>query len=169
MVSKRLGFILWAALFLSSIFYIILTYQSLPDRIAVQFDLNNKPTQWQDKSGFYVWHLCFLIGLNVLFLGIQFYLSKIPDSLINLPWKAYWFSSAERKSKCLSKMKTALIYTGVFINLTYLFIYHVIYQESVSGSFLRIRVDSAVYFLLLLSFILVIGLFLYMKPPKEGA
>ncbi len=168
MTLKRMGFILWTVLFLSSILYLIATYATMPDRIAVQFDLNNKPIRWQDKPGFLVWHVGFLLGLNLVFLGIQFCLSRIPESLMNVPWRSYWFSTAERKSIALSRMSTALVYTGVFINFTYLFIYHVIYQESISGAFLRVRVDLAVYsILLLLSVILVIGLFLYMKPPKR--
>jgi len=168
MTSKKIGFVLWAILFLSSILYLIATYETMPDRIAVQFDVNNKPIRWQNKHGFFAWHLCLLLGLNLIFLSIQLYLSKIRDSLINVPWKDYWFSTPERKSTALTMMKTALVYAGVFINFTYLLVYHVIYQENVSGAFPRVSVDTAVYSVLLLSLILVIGLFWYMKPPKQG-
>ena len=62
------------------------TYEILPDRIAVQFDLNNNPTRWQDKSSFVILYLGILLGLNILLLGaLPNFLSKIPDSVINVP------------------------------------------------------------------------------------
>ena len=150
--------------------YMIVTYQILPDRTAVQFDLNNKPTTWQHKSSFIKFYLGILLGLNTLLLGIlPNFLSKIPDSLINVPWRTYWFSNPQRRLKALDRMQAVLAFTGVFVNFVYLFVCHIIYQENTERPLLRIPVDIGVYFILLLSIVFVVGIFLYMKPPKKGA
>lgn len=63
-------------------------------------------------------------------------------------------------------MQTVLAFTGVFVNFVYLFVFHIIYQENTESPFLHVPVDIGVYFILLLSVVLVAGKFLYMKPPK---
>ncbi|HWP93147.1 MAG TPA: DUF1648 domain-containing protein [Thermodesulfobacteriota bacterium] len=167
MNGRRVGFSLSIALFLICLLYLISTYETLPDRLAVQFDFNNKPTSWQSKSGFIKLYLGVLAAVNIFLWLLKEFLTRIPDSLINVPWKKYWFSTEERRSMALFRMQTVLAYTLVFVNLVYLFVYHVVHQENSSSSFLYIPVDIGVYFILLLSLILLVGLFLYMRPPKE--
>ena len=167
MNARRVGFALSIALFLTCLLYVISTYETLPDRLAVQFDFNNKPTSWQSKSGFVKLYLGVLVTVNIFLWLLKKFLTRIPDSLINVPWKKYWFSNEERRSMALSRMQTTLAYALVFVNLVYLFVYHVVHQENGSSSFLYIPVDIGVYFLLFLSLVLVIGLFLYMRPHKE--
>jgi Co/Zn/Cd efflux system component len=66
-------------------------------------------------------------------------------------------------------MQTVLAFTGVFVNFVYLFVFHIVYQENKPDHFLHIPADIGVYFILLLSVVFVVGIFLYMKPPKEDA
>ncbi len=167
MNARRVGLALSIALFLTCLLYLISTYETLPDRVAVQFDFNNKPTSWQSKSGFIKLYLGVLVTVNIFLWLLKKFLTRIPDPLINVPWKKYRFSTEERKSTALFRMQTTLAYALAFVNLVYLFIYHVVYQENSSSSFLYIPVDIGVYFILFLSLILVVGLFLYMRPPKK--
>ncbi|MBI2487530.1 MAG: DUF1648 domain-containing protein [Deltaproteobacteria bacterium] len=79
MDSKRVGLLFSIILLFACILNMIVTCQILPDRIAVQFDLDNNPTSWQHKSGFIKLYLGILLGLNTLLLGIlPNFLSKIP-------------------------------------------------------------------------------------------
>jgi uncharacterized membrane protein len=167
MKAQRVGLALSIALFLTCLLYLISTHETLPDRVEVQFDFNNKPTSWQSKSGFIKLYLGVLAAANIFLWLLKKFLTRIPDSLINVPWKKYWFSTEERKSMALFRMQTTLAYALAFVNLVYLFVYHVVYQENSTSSFLYIPVDIGVYFILLLSLILVVGLFRYMRPPKE--
>jgi uncharacterized membrane protein len=168
MDSKRVGLLFSIILLLTCIFYMAATYEILPDRIAVQFDLNNNPTRWQDKSSFVILYLGILLGLNILLLGVlPNFLSKIPDSVINVPWRTYWFSNPQRRLRALARMQTVPAFTGVFVNFVYLFVFHIVYQENTPDPFLHIPADIGVYFILLLSVVFVVGIFLYMKPPKE--
>jgi len=167
MNARRVGFALSIALFLICLIYPTLIYETLPERIAVQFDFNNKPTSWQGKSGFIKLYLGVLVTVNIFWWLLKEFLTRIPDSLINVPWKKYWFSTEERKSTAIFRMQTVLAYALAFVNLVYLFVYHVVHQENRSSSFLYIPVDIGVYFILLLSLILVVGLFRYMRPPKK--
>ena len=168
MDSKRVGLLFSIILLLACILCMVVTYQIQPDRIAVQFDLNNKPIRWQDKSGFIKFYLGILLGLNTLLLVIlPSFLPKLPDSLINVPWRKYWFSNPKRRVKALHRLQTVLAFTGVLVNLVYLFVCHVAYQENTKSPFLHIPVDIGVYFILFIAVVFVAGIFLYMKPPKE--
>jgi hypothetical protein len=98
MDAKRIGFTLSIALFLACLLYMVSTYENLPTRVAVQFDFNNKPTSWQSKSGFIKLYLSVLVGLNIFLGFLTNLLTRIPHSLINVPWRKYWFSTEEKKS-----------------------------------------------------------------------
>ena len=168
MDSKRVGLLFSIILLLACILCMILTYQILPDRIAVQFDLNNKPIRWQDKSGFIKFYLGILLGLNTLILVIlPSFLSRIPDSFINVPWRKYWFSNPEGRVEALHRLQTVLAFTGAFVNLVYLFVCHIAYQENTKSPFLHIPVDIGVYLVLFIAVVFVAGICLYMKPPKK--
>ena len=108
------------------------------------------------------------MGLNTLLLVIlPSLLPKIPDSLINVPWRKYWFSNPKRRVKVFHRLQTVLAFTGAFVNLVYLFVCHIAYQENTKSPFLHIPVDIGVYFILFIAVVFVAGIFLYMKPPKE--
>ena len=168
MDSKRVGLLFSIMLLLACIICVIVTYQILPGRIAVQFDLNNKPIRWQDKAGFIKLYLGILLGLNTLLLVIlPSFLSRIPASLINVPWRKYWFSNPKRRATALHRLQTVLAFTGAFVNLVYLFVCHVAYQENTKSPFLHIPVDIGVYLILFIAMVFVAGIFLYMKPPRK--
>jgi uncharacterized membrane protein len=59
---------------LGMIFFFILltlmaiTYNSLPDNIAVHFDMNGTPNGWSNKNDFFLWYLVF----SIIYLGIVY-------------------------------------------------------------------------------------------------
>jgi len=70
-VWKHLGLILFLVLLL----LMLITYNSLPDTIAVHFDASGHPNGWTDKNDFMLWYSLFALGyLTIVYLMV--YLGK---------------------------------------------------------------------------------------------
>lgn len=95
----KLKIILFAVMIISAILpmiQLIIYYDSLPERVAAHFNAAGEADEFMTKSSF-----LFLIGgvhffVSFLFIGIIFFIKKLPLSMINVPNKEYWFTD-ERK------------------------------------------------------------------------
>ncbi len=94
---KRLPLIVFLVLCVLCVAQALYYYPQLPERVASHFGASGQPDGWSTKQSFLGIYL-FTVGLvAVLFLGVQFGMSRIPTTLINLPNKDYWLSPERRQ------------------------------------------------------------------------
>ncbi|MFH1742946.1 MAG: DUF1648 domain-containing protein [bacterium] len=159
------------SLLLICLLYMAMTHPHLPDRMAVHFNVHGEPDGWSNKSSFFVWYSLVVVGINVLFLVLlPFLLGVIPDSLINLPWKEYWFSSPERKKQALDRIRVFFYLICAHINAVFLTAYHIVVQENTPDPLFRIPVKIFIAVCIIsASIITFVGLILCTKPPKTAS
>ncbi len=92
--SSRFVFLLVLALCVLQAFYY---YPLLPDRVASHFGASGRPDAWSDKSFFVGLYLAVVGIIAILLPGSGACISKLPDSLINLPNKEYWLAPERRQ------------------------------------------------------------------------
>lgn len=103
MTIRRLSLAVFFVLCTICVVQVVWYYPQLPEKVASHFGLSGRPDAWSTKTFFATFYLATTGGCALLFLGISFWMSKIPISLINLPNKAYWLSP-ERKKKTFDFM-----------------------------------------------------------------
>ncbi len=167
-MTKKIFLTLWGGIFLSWISYAFFMYARLPEEIATHFDVSGQADGWGRKDTFFSIFLGVAVFLNLVFLFLHCSgVRKIPTSLINLPWKEYWFANEERKAQAYQRLELLMAATGVFLNTLFLMVLHMVIAKSfdpnssIFGSlFLGVILGMTVGFL--------ISLFYLVKPPRQS-
>jgi uncharacterized membrane protein len=165
-MSKNIGFI-WGLAFLAMLGYLMFIESSLPDRLAVHFDIAGNPNGFQSKSTFITTFYGFIFFMNGLFLALFFLIDRLPTQNINIPWKDYWFANEERKVVAFEKLRAVLGLVGIFLCSIFLITEHVIYQANTTNPWFTFPINGGVIVILALSLFLVALSFIITKPPAE--
>src|SRR5580658_8066152 len=118
-MNKKIALI-WGLAFIVMVGYLMFIEDSLPERLAVHFDISGNPNGFQSKSTFITAFYCFTFFINGLFLVLFWAIEKLPSGSINIPWKEYWFATEERKVLAFEKLRAVLGLAGIFICTTFL-------------------------------------------------
>ena len=136
MVGFREGIVrkVWAFIWIGTLGAVLghlaWTAGSLPDYLAVHFDVVGRPNGFQGKASFLESFIFFVLFINGLFGLACFWMGRLPENLIHIPRKDYWFSTPERKAIALGKITGIFLLIGAFSNVAFLFAVQVIYQEN---------------------------------------
>ncbi len=165
-MNKKIA-IAWGLAFLGMMGYLFFISSDLPDRLAVHFDLNGNPNGFQTREVFIHTFLAFITLMNSVFLAIFWGIQSLPTTMINIPWKKYWFATDERKIVAFDKLRTVMGLTGIFICTAFLFTEQVIYQANTKDALFTIPINAGVFGLLVLSVFFIALVFIITKPPAE--
>lgn len=153
-------------LFLAGVGYMMAVYPSLPDRIAVHFDMQNRPNGWADKESFYLLFIGLWGGLNVLILGLSGHLvGSMAVEKANVPWKGRWLSTPELRALLEDRLKALSAVIAGFINAVFLLCVRVIDQENAHSTAWRITPGMGAAILGGLALLLLVSVILVLKPP----
>ncbi|MBM3253234.1 MAG: DUF1648 domain-containing protein [Candidatus Omnitrophica bacterium] len=123
---------LWLFLLVFIILQPILSYKSLPDKIAVYFNLFGEPNLWVKKTLFFI-ILYLIIGItNIATASIPSLLKNAPNWMTwFIPNKDYWLSSLENKNECIEIISITLRVVSLFINLILYLLYQCILEFNI--------------------------------------
>jgi len=82
-------------LILASVVQTFYYYPQLPDVVPPILNVAGSANGWQPKRAFFGIYSGVLVLLVSIFSGLQLFLDRIPDSLINLPRKEYWLAQKD--------------------------------------------------------------------------
>ncbi len=99
-----------------------LAFPDLPDQMVTHMDLNGTPDGYGSRNEFF-----FAFGLAVLVINImpplvQLLMRRLPESLVNLPYKEYWFADAARKAKAINHVYGMMALTMGLVNVMFILI-----------------------------------------------
>ena len=143
--------------------YIAFTYRAMPQRVPTHFDVNCQPDAWGDKSTFLT-VLAVSMGATVVVMQLIFAVVTsgwMPESLMNIPRKAYWFATPQRKAEALQKLAVMPDAVTAFLVLVVLVIWHGVYEASVRNPWLHLPAGSGLWLLIGLTAVFCVGLGLY--------
>ncbi|MEM9291661.1 MAG: DUF1648 domain-containing protein [Acidobacteriota bacterium] len=87
-------------------------YPQLPEQVATHFGVDGVADDWSSKNAFFVGEGVAVVLMMLTFLVMPRFLRLMPDSLVNLPNKAYWLAPSRREAT-LQKMEDGMIWCGV--------------------------------------------------------
>jgi uncharacterized membrane protein len=159
----------WLAALILVLLFLYSTWGNLPGNLAVHFDLAGRPTGWKEKDAFLGSFLPAVLFLNGT-LGLLFvFIGRIPLEWINIPYKARWTSTPERRAGLQARLKVLPALPGFFVNLVLLFVIQVVRQANVPGAPFQFPINLGVFLILSLGFLLIPSIFLLFRPPDQGA
>jgi len=78
--------------------YLVLSYDSLPERVASHFDIHGQPNGWMSRQTCVGFTVGIGVFLPALVVGQMVFANRIPVSFVNLPHRDYWLAPERRKS-----------------------------------------------------------------------
>lgn len=151
-------------LFSTLIFSIILNiyfYFVLPDRVAIHFGFSGNADGFSSKTFSAIFNIGIIVFITALFMGIRWSLSKVPDSMLNIPNKEYWLTP-ERRDFTLIYNGDLLIWIGATTNIFLILISLLVNWANINGQ------DSigAEFWILLIIYLFLIFFAVYKMYSK---
>jgi uncharacterized membrane protein len=122
--SPTIVFTLLCLACLAQAFYF---YPQLPDQVAMHFDAAGEPDAWSSKLTFIATYIVTVLIMALLFTGSGWLLRRLPDSLINIPNKAFWLAPA-RREQTFNEISALLLWLGSATLLLLLDMFHQSFQ-----------------------------------------
>lgn len=146
--------------------YLVVMYDSLPQKVASHFDASGNADGFMTKSSFFFMLGGIVIFLSAMFVGLSIFLRKLPLSLLNVPNKDYWFSD-ERKEASFDITEKIFSLMGIATLLFFLLIIHLTIKYNVEVN----PEQLSNFFIYLISYLVVIFslvgfIYYHFRKPK---
>ena len=156
--------LLWIFSILFLIYQVYSSYSYLPERMATHFDMLGNPNGWSSKNSFFVTWYIMIFFVNGIFYLISKLIHKIPESMINIPNKRYWFETEERKKESINRAIAILPGTAFLLNIFWSFVYESILHNNTGMGFNLPVWGMFVYLAIMMILILGYTIFSFKKP-----
>ena len=144
----------------------------LPEQVPSHFDTTGQPDGWTTRSGLLTTYSMLQVGIAVLFLGLARLVRRLPQLLVNVPNKDYWFAGERRADS----MDWLMGYLAASSGALALFMIGMVQLTADASQRADGGLDNTSFFLMLggyLAFVLggVVALFMRFKrrPTDDGA
>jgi len=157
--------LLWIFSILFLIYQVYSSYSYLPERMATHFDMSGNPNGWSSKNSFFVTWYIMIFLVNGIFYLISKIIHKIPESMINIPNKRYWFETEERKKESINRVIAILPGTAFLLNIFWSFVYESILHNNTGMGF-NLPVWGMFVYLAIMMILIMGYTILSFKKPK---
>jgi uncharacterized membrane protein len=149
MSKSRLLLILCGLAFAAHMLWI---YPALPETVASHFDTQGNPNGWMGKQVFLIFEVVLLMFVVGEFLLAPWFIGRMPNSLINLPNKAYWLAD-ERRGETFAIFRSYFEVFGAVILILFTVVNHFVYLANIK----RQNLSNNVWFLIV-AFLVFVGI-----------
>lgn len=146
MVRERVLLILAGLCVLQFLYYA----PRMPEQMASHFDNVGLPDGWSGKTAFFLLYAGMLFFVFLSFRVLPGLLSRFPDSVVNLPNKAYWLAS-ERRAETFLRIRQHLGHMGTGVLIFILAVFQLVLMANLTEGR---RLNTQLLWVLLLLFLL---------------
>jgi len=129
-------------------------YSQLPETVASHFDGQGKPNAWMGKGVFLVFEIALLLFVVGEMLLVPRMISRLPNSLMNLPKKEYWLLP-ERREETFATFRKYFEVFGSAILVLVTSVNHLVYMANVN----RQNLSNNIWYILI-AFLAFVGIWL---------
>jgi serine/threonine-protein kinase len=105
----------------------------LPERMASHFDASGHADGWMSKAGFFVLFGLSFASVTLVPAVIARFAPRFPDSLVNLPNKAYWLAP-ERRAETFGYIARWLLWLGAVSALLFTWLLSSTIEANLQGA-----------------------------------
>jgi uncharacterized membrane protein len=124
----RILLLLLVGFFIAQIGYY---YLILPETVASHFDAAGNPNGFMSKTIFVIFELFLLLFVAGQFMLIPSFIEKLPDSLINLPNKAFWLAK-ERRAETFATIRNYFEWFSVALLLVFIAVNQLVFRANIN-------------------------------------
>jgi len=110
---------------------IVYYYPNLPEIVATHFNISGEPDGWMSKQSFLIGQALLLVVIVFEFTLLPFLISKMPDSLINLPNKEYWLAD-ERRVETFRTIRHYFEWLGVALLALFIAVNQLVFEANLT-------------------------------------
>jgi len=156
-MSTRSLWILYGASFLAAVAYPIATYGALPETVATRFNLDGEPTQTMNReASLAIWLLA--VAMANMWAPLMRMVIHASPHMANVPNKAYWMETAERRSFVVAVSERMLVVIFTLTNFFLLYIHWSIVQVNLGERARPEALPALAVFLIALTVLIAINL-----------
>ncbi len=123
----------------------------LPDRVAIHFNGRGTADNWASRDFAVMLMLGLQLGFPAFFLTLISLVSKLPNSMINVPHREFWLAP-ERREKTLNEMAQSMAGIAVAGSIFLLFLNHLTFIANQAQG----KLPIVPFGILLVSFITIV-------------
>ena len=105
----------------------------LPALVATHFDAAGQVNGWMSRTYFFRYQAFLTLGFTALFGVLALITSLLPDRLINLPHREYWFAPA-RRDETRRRLAGMILASGCGALAFFIFLHQRICQANLDGT-----------------------------------
>lgn len=124
--------LLLAAIAVLAVAQIAYHHSQLPEPMASHFDPSGQPDGWMSRPVFYAIHLGLLSLVSLVPALISRALPRLPDSLIQVPRKAYWLAP-ERRAASVRFLQEELGWIAVAAGGGLVLVAELVFEANLAG------------------------------------
>ncbi|OHB44366.1 MAG: hypothetical protein A2178_01915 [Planctomycetes bacterium GWC2_49_10] len=153
--NKYIVLLLLVVVFLTQMLFY---YPRLPDRMATHFGASGVADAWQSKTFFVLFESIMLIFVMVsVVLVPAICLKYLPDELVRLPNKEYWFA-AERRDATRKKIHGMMLPFAIVVLIFFICGSQLVINANLDGSG---KIDNCSMYMLLVALLIFVVLWIY--------
>jgi uncharacterized membrane protein len=149
-MGRKVALKILALLFVVAIAQAAFYFGQLPDRVATHFDVKGNPDGWSGRRAATLMMLGFQCGMPLFILAMGKLASRMPESMLNIPDKAYWMHP-DRKADALQVSANYLAWIAVLVAVFITVLNHLTFFANRDSAPLRLGWFAAAMTLFLLA------------------
>ena len=107
-------------------------YPNLPNLMAAHFNGAGEPDAWMSKRNFFLLEAGLLLLIILEFTLLPYLTAKMPQSLINIPNKDFWFAG-ERRAATVGIIGHFFEWFGILLLALFIGINQLVFRANLSG------------------------------------
>lgn len=123
---------------------IIYYYPNLPEIVATHFDGRGQSNGFMTKQNFVIFEAFFLLLIIGEFSLLPYLIEKFPNSMLNLPNKAYWLAE-ERRAETFAKIRHYFQWFSILLLTLFIAVNQLVFRANLT----RENLPSVVMWLIL--------------------
>lgn len=127
-LSRMILFFLIGVFVSQSVYY----YPNLPAEMASHFDASGRPNGYLSKESFFVFESFILLLIILEFTFLPWLIGKMPNRLINMPNRDYWFA-AERRTETLGVIRHFFEWFSATLLALFIGINQLVFRANLNG------------------------------------
>jgi serine/threonine-protein kinase len=141
-------------------------FNRLPEEIASHFNASGRADGWMNKSSYFLTYYLVMLSLIILFTTINFFISRAPEKMINIPNKKYWLDPS-RKEEAINSIKNFIYLMGA-LTITFIsFVFREVYTANINRTY-NLGNTMWIYLIILFAAVTYIVIKIYSRFNKTG-
>lgn len=163
----NIGFPLWLASVAAVLAQAALGYSDMPARFASHFNAANQPNAWMGRGPFFaVWFGAIAMS-NVSPILVRVIMRGMPASMINMPYKDYWFATPERQKHAMGVIESVLCWIMICVNIILFMAFRGVHSAALGGKF-EFSLPVFITFFVASIVTAIVYPFVALRPPPEA-